>query len=50
MTYSGSGSPLNSFILFPILLASIFLILQSSITSNRAETVYEYDETRDSMS
>ena len=50
MTYSGSGSPLSSFILVSILLASIFLILQSFITSHRAETVYGYDTTWDSMS
>ena len=50
MTYSGSGSPLSSFILFFFLLASTYLMLQSSITSHRAETVYEYDSTRDSMS
>ena len=49
MTYSGSGSPLSSIILFLVLLASFFLMLQSSITSHRAETVYEYDTTRNSQ-
>ncbi len=48
MIYSGSGSPLSSMILFSNLLASIFSMFQSSITSHRAETVYEYDTIRDS--